>query len=266
VSDEIEFTGECVIPSKTPYTTMQQHIGRYVFASNFIKNKIVLDVACGTAYGTAYLLRKGARKVVGVDVSINAINYAKNHYKSEKLIFVCADATNLPFPNNSFDAVVSFETIEHIKEYEKFLLECKRVLKEDALFICSTPNKRVSSPYTKIPSNPFHVREFYAKEFLCLLSKYFANISLYGQNDINLVKSRIKLIISRILSIVPGGKNIKGYIKTYILKSKAIPANLVLHANLERDLDKKYRVSEFRGTLIKNSSYIVAICYKHTSD
>lgn len=61
---ELEFTGEFVVPNKTPYATYQEHINRYVFASNFVMNKIVLDVACGTGYGSNCLL-KSAKMVVG---------------------------------------------------------------------------------------------------------------------------------------------------------------------------------------------------------
>lgn len=171
---ELEWTGERVVPTKTPYVTYQEHVNRYVFASKFIKDKIVLDVACGTGYGSKYLLRKGARKVVGLDISIDAIKYAKEQYNinNEGLSFVCGNAIDLPFPDNYFDVIVSFETIEHLKEYRKFLLECKRVLKDGGLFICSTPNKRVSSPHTEKPKNPFHVKEFYPEEFNSLLAEY----------------------------------------------------------------------------------------------
>lgn len=72
---ELEFTGEFVVPNKTPYATYQEHINRYVFASNFVKDKTVLDIVCGTGYGSSYLARKGAKRVLGGDISKKAIEY-----------------------------------------------------------------------------------------------------------------------------------------------------------------------------------------------
>jgi len=80
--------------------------------------------------------------------------------------------------------VVSFETLEHLAQPASFLAECRRVLKDDGLFLCSTPNKAVTSPYTRRPLNPFHLREFRLEEFHRLLSRFFPYVSLYGQNFI----------------------------------------------------------------------------------
>lgn len=180
---ELEYTGECVVPSKTPYPIYQEHINRYVFASKFIKNKIVLDVTSGTGYGSYYLIKNVAEKVTGLDISSDAINYAKNAYKEQNLSFIQGDSINLPFHDKSFDVIISFETIEHIKKYDKFLNECWRVLRNGGLFICSTPNKKVSSPHTKLPLNPFHVKEFFPEEFYEIINRYFRDTRLYGQNN-----------------------------------------------------------------------------------
>lgn len=180
---ELEYTGERVVPSKTPYPIYQEHINRYVFASKFIKNKIVLDVASGTGYGSYYLIKNGAEKVTGLDISSDAINYAKNAYKEQDLSFIQGDSINLPFHDKSFDIIISFETIEHIKKYDKFLNECWRVLRNSGLFICSTPNKKVSSPHTKLPLNPFHVKEFFPEEFHEIINRYFRDTRVYGQNN-----------------------------------------------------------------------------------
>ncbi len=177
---KLEFTGERVVPGKTTYAIYQEHINRYVFASKYIKNKIVLDVASGTGYGSYYLLKNGAEKVIGLDISSDAINYAKNTFKEQKLNFIQGNSINLPFHNKSFDVITSFETIEHIKEYDKFLNECWRVLRNGGLFICSTPNKKISSPHNKLPLNPFHVKEFFPEEFYEIINKYFIDTRLYG--------------------------------------------------------------------------------------
>ncbi len=108
----------------------------------------------GAGYGSSYLGRKGAKTVVGGDVSRDAIEYAKAHYTRDGLSFECLDATELPLTAECFDAVVSFETIEHLRDYRKFLSEVKSVLSSGGLFLVSTPNKRAISPFTKRPLTP----------------------------------------------------------------------------------------------------------------
>jgi ubiquinone/menaquinone biosynthesis C-methylase UbiE len=185
----MEFSGERVVPGKTPYWVYLEHINRYIFAASLIQNKAVLDVACGTGYGLDYLVKRGARKAVGVDMSIEAINYAQDRFGGDnKVSFVCADGIRLPCVDNVFDIVISFETIEHIRQYRRFLFECSRVLRKNGLFICSTPNRRVFSPSVDKPPNPFHVKEFWPEEFYRLLCRYFVDITLYGQRDVNLVE------------------------------------------------------------------------------
>jgi len=188
----MEFTGERVVPGKTPRDIYLEHINRYVFATSWVQNKSVLDVACGTGYGVHYLVKKGARRAVGVDISIEAMNYAQDRFGEDRRVsFICADGTKLPCVDNFFDVVISFETIEHIRQYRRFLLECRRVLKENGLFICSTPNRRVFSPHIGKPLNPFHVKEFWPEEFYRLLCRYFVDVTLYGQRDVNLVENSV---------------------------------------------------------------------------
>lgn len=261
---ELEFTGGRVVLGKTPYVTHQEHINRYVFASRFIKNKIVLDVASGTGYGSDYLIKKGAKKVIGLDISNDAINYGKNAYEKQNLSVMQGNATNLPFHDESFDIIVSFETIEHLKEYRKFLIECRRVLKNEGLFICSTPNKRVSPPSTKKPLNPFHVKEFYPEEFYELLNEYFANIGLYGQCDINLIKRRIVELGGEILSIIPNENAVKSVIKKFILSpSKSSCKDAELRGKkLNKIVDEDYEISKFKNNKVITPAYIIAIAKK----
>ncbi len=84
------------------------------------------------------------------------------------------------FADGFFDAIVSMETIEHLEQYQDYLAECKRVLKEGGLFICSTPLKYHDIPEPAKP-NPYHAHEFYLEEFQELLSHFFAEVQLYGQ-------------------------------------------------------------------------------------
>ncbi|RIZ72125.1 MAG: class I SAM-dependent methyltransferase, partial [Methylococcales bacterium] len=63
---------------------------------------------------------------------------------------------NPPYPSDSFDVIVSFETIEHLPNPEKYLSAVSKMLKADGAFIVSTP-VRTKGRLTDKPANPFHV-------------------------------------------------------------------------------------------------------------
>lgn len=88
------------------------HVARYEFACQHINpTDIVLDIACGTGYGTKILALR-CIKAYGVDISIKALQFAKKKYSGKNIEFIQSDI----FTNSIIaDVVVSFETIEHIK-------------------------------------------------------------------------------------------------------------------------------------------------------
>ena len=92
------------------------------------------------------------------------------------------------FPDNCFDVIVSFETIEHVKHYKKALAEIVRILRPKGTLILSTPNRKISSPGKSIfdpPNNPFHVIEFTNNELLTLLSSQINVLEIYGQRKVS---------------------------------------------------------------------------------
>ena len=175
----MEFTGERLVPGKVDLELEVEHVNRYEFVSTLIKGKKVLDAACGTGYGSA-ILSKYAQEVCGIDISIDAVKYASDNYNKENLNFKVADIENLPFEDNYFDVVVSFETIEHVnaEKQKKFLSEIKRVLKEDGILVISTPNCEV---YDKRGENKFHVSEFSFVGFESFLKSKFEKVKILSQ-------------------------------------------------------------------------------------
>lgn len=179
----MNFTGERFVPSAVDDLELEiEHLQRYLSIVDLIKDKVVLDAASGEGYGSYILSQKSAR-VTGIDLSEDAIEHAKKTYKRFNLSFEHASIEKLPFQDQSFDVVVSFETIEHVDEniQQSFLNEIKRVLKKDGLLIMSTPNKYIYSDRVNY-KNEFHVKEFYVEEFKTFLSKYFSFVDIYYQN------------------------------------------------------------------------------------
>ena len=71
-----EFTGQRVIPGKVDPDLWNEHFARYAFAARLARQKRVLDIACGSGYGSAELA-KVARSVTGIDVSEEAVAHAE---------------------------------------------------------------------------------------------------------------------------------------------------------------------------------------------
>ena len=74
----MKFTGERVVEGLTPRRIWLDHIERYKFSNQYVDGKIVLDISCGTGYGSKILYEAGAYKVIGIDISNEAINFAQN--------------------------------------------------------------------------------------------------------------------------------------------------------------------------------------------
>jgi len=156
-----------------------EHLHRYFLARYFARGKDVLDIACGEGYGAA-LLAQVARSVIGVDVAEDAVAHAAENYVRENLRFRKGDGCQLPVPDGSVDVVVSFETIEHLYNHDRFLAEIRRTLRPGGMVIVSTPDRDIYSPPDQ-PSNPHHVRELTRREFHALVREHFSHARFFCQ-------------------------------------------------------------------------------------
>src|SRR5262249_50116545 len=99
----------------SPAMLEESHLARYRYACRFVRDKDVLDVACGTGYGSRMMAEAGARSIIGVDNSEEAIRDATVSHFAPPIRYLKADAQSLSaVPDSSVDLVVSFETIEHL--------------------------------------------------------------------------------------------------------------------------------------------------------
>jgi ubiquinone/menaquinone biosynthesis C-methylase UbiE len=212
------FTGERVVPGgTTPANIFQEAEQRYNFASQFTGGRVVLDIACGSGMGSEFLLRAGARQVIGVDIDRQALDVASRRYPKVEFRFGDA-AHHIPLPDAFVDVVVSFETIEHVFDQDSFLNECRRVLRDRGTFVCSSPNRDVSQWF---PPSRFHVKELRPTEFVGMMQKYFPgqgadpdNSGVFAQRELHyprlvtralarhaLEALRMKAMLKRLLKI-----------------------------------------------------------------
>jgi ubiquinone/menaquinone biosynthesis C-methylase UbiE len=178
----IEFTGERVVAGQVDRNLWNEHLARYAFASRLCRGRRVLDLGCGTAYGSDELASL-AHRVTAVDIDPGALRHAASLYSKRNLEFTAADAGSLPFRNASFDLVVAFEVIEHLENWREMLEEIRRVLAPGGQLIVSTPNKLYYAESRRNTGpNPFHRHEFEYEEFLEALRRDFPYVSLFLQN------------------------------------------------------------------------------------
>jgi 2-polyprenyl-3-methyl-5-hydroxy-6-metoxy-1,4-benzoquinol methylase len=158
-----------------------EHIHRYEEAAAILAaNSIVLDLACGTGFGANFLSNKG-HVVVGADISETTISECSAKYAGKKLAFEMIDGTKIPYKNGHFDAVISFETIEHTAKFLEMLSEFNRITKKGGLVILSTPNFLINSP-SGVVTNPFHTQEWTYGEFEKIINSVFPENKIYGQS------------------------------------------------------------------------------------
>ena len=141
------------------------HLNRYLIAKPYVCGKRVLDVACGEGYGSRLLKEWGAAEVIGLDISEEAVGTATRLFGCEGVHFYKHTVEQLPFEDDSFDLVVSFETVEHLDHPEQFLKEIARVVRFNGEVILSCPNDHIYAEQVTDFDNPYHKRRWTFFEF-----------------------------------------------------------------------------------------------------
>ena len=157
------------------------HLARYQFARTHLGGCArVLDAACGLGYGSAMLALDGAaRTVLGVDIDPESIGYASASFGSPgRVDFREGNVCDFgALPSDSFDGVVSFETIEHIADPAGFLAEVRRLLRPEGLFVASVPYRWVKDG----DLGPYHVDEYDMRKLMALCSRFLVVESVWTQ-------------------------------------------------------------------------------------
>ena len=173
-----------LIPEDNDPAFVAQHLSAYAFARPQIAGQRVLEIGFGDGYGAAYLA-ESAREVVAADVTAGNIPRAQVKYPRPNLSFQYFDGLRLPFPEGSFDAVCTFQVIEHVPEHQlvSWVGEIRRVLRVGGRLHVSTLNleqsRKPGQPYQKLI---YHEKEFTGPELLALLEQVFdkGRVTLYG--------------------------------------------------------------------------------------
>ncbi len=154
-------------------------LSAYVFAEKYISGD-VLELGCGEGRGIDIILKK-SKSFTAIDKISEVTERLSRKYPNEKFI-----SSSFPplknIENESFDTLISFQVIEHIKNDKLFIKEIHRILKPGGKALISTPN--ISMTLTR---NPWHVREYTSQQLIDLASSNFKKIimkGIYGNDKI----------------------------------------------------------------------------------
>jgi len=248
------------------------HMKAYETAADMAQDKIALDCGCNIGYG-AHALGAKCKKVVGVDVSQKAIDEAQRRFGSEKIAFQVVDGNRLPFEDKYFDMVVSFHVIEHINDYESYLSEINRALKENGIAIFTTPNARIRLDPGMKPYNPFHVYEFGADDLEELLQKYFSQVQVrgvYASEPLYAVEyQRAQRSLERIHRRPKWINALSYYLRGHFSEKKLNFLRTLLHVmrgekKPDESLMQQYSTADifYRDDDLKEALELMAICHK----
>lgn len=135
------------------------------------KPENILDIATGTGDLAINLTKTGAKKITGLDISEGMLSVGKKKVAEKKLEdiidLVIGDSENLPFKDNSFDAITVAFGVRNFENLEKGLSEIYRVLKPTGTFVVLETSVPTKTPFKQ----GYH---FYTKNILPLIGKIFS--------------------------------------------------------------------------------------------
>jgi SAM-dependent methyltransferase len=159
VADSLErLVPDRLAAGATGTTALALHLERYEFAAKHLRPGRVLDLACGVGYGTKLLRERSGNPVTGVDLSREAIEYARSRYAGAGIEFQLADAMRFT-DARGFDSIVSLETVEHLPDPAGFLARVVALLRPGGSFVASVP----TTPSSDV--NPHHLHDFTERSF-----------------------------------------------------------------------------------------------------
>ncbi len=169
MSDDVTFTGERLHAGDELFSVdLARHEAAYEIARRRLPAGRVLDLGCGTGYGTHYLAGHHAR-VFGL------YRVFPEHRNRGAAHFLRADLRGIPLARRSFDLVASFQVIEHLEDPTPYLEAIAHLVSEAGQAILTTPNVLMSDGV-----NPYHVHEYRADELEALLRRSFGSVEMLG--------------------------------------------------------------------------------------
>jgi len=133
--------------------------------------KTVLDIATGTGDLAILMTATNAEKIIGLDISAGMLDVGRKKIEakhlSDKIEMILADSENMPFEDDTFDAITVAFGVRNFETLQKGLAEILRVLKPNGIFVILETSVPEKTPYKQGYT-------FYSKNILPLIGKLFS--------------------------------------------------------------------------------------------
>jgi len=161
---------------------------------NINPGSTVLDVGTGTGIFIPLILRKIGENghIVALDIAEKMLEKARAKGFGGNIDYLCADVTDIPLNNETFDAIVCYSTFPHFRDKPRALAEMNRVLKAGGrLFICHTSSRaRINEVHRQIPAVRNDTLPGEDEMQMMLLKAGFTNIEIADDSESYLASAR----------------------------------------------------------------------------
>ncbi len=172
--------GENVSP-EVPNDLFRAHESIYHFASAFARGQRVLDLGCGSGYGTSILQSSGAASVIAVDADPKNIAYARPRFETGTVRFRLCDAGELVL-DEPVDLIVASNMLEHLVDTPAVIERLTRFLSSGGVLVAAVPPITDENSLRENQRNPFHRTNLYAGEWMELFRRHFGSVRLFAHN------------------------------------------------------------------------------------
>jgi SAM-dependent methyltransferase len=156
------------------------HLSIYRFAAQYCQGGHVLDAGSGAGYGSAYLAEQGAKSVVGVDLSEDAVTFSRKHFVRPNLEYQVMDVGNITgFSSGQFDLIFSSNTLEHVPRVFGFFNQVWHLVNAEGTLIVAVPPITHSFDWTGNIANPYHLNIWTPFQWFRVLCLFFEDIQPY---------------------------------------------------------------------------------------
>ncbi len=172
------------VSPEAPNDLFVAHLAAYEFAGGLVAGGRVLDLGCGTGYGSAHLLAGGAAEVVGLDADAAALAYARRRYRDPRLRFIEGRAEDLPgvlapAGTAAFDLIVAANLLAHLAAPAPVLAAAARLLAPAGRLVASVPPIADDRTMDQHRAAGVHRANRYLWDWESLLRDHFGELRLF---------------------------------------------------------------------------------------
>jgi SAM-dependent methyltransferase len=168
------------VSPEVPNDLYQAHLALYAFASRFAAGKRILDLRCGTGYGSARLAAADASEVIGLDTDDRCLAYARKRFAGPKLRFVQGTVEATPGDLGRFGLILALDVLPHLPSPAPLVEWAAGHIEPDGIFLASVPPVVDERTLEQHRASGLHRMSLYLWNWESLLRRHFREVKIYG--------------------------------------------------------------------------------------